>query len=79
MSDGNTRSAPSKKKKLQSNKRTVYSKASRRKSLENLGLLVRNRCGTAKLQWPSGSHKNVSIFGENKMMKEKQKNISRWR
>ncbi|CAL8070835.1 unnamed protein product [Orchesella dallaii] len=34
-------------------RRMVYSKASRRKSLEQLGLLRRNRCGTAKLQWPS--------------------------
>lgn len=43
-----------KKKKLWSNKRSVHTKVSRRKSLENLGLLVRNRCGTAKIQWPSG-------------------------
>lgn len=70
ISEGNTRSVSSKKKKLLNNKRTVYSRASRRKSLENLGLLVRNRCGTAKLQWPSGwfaclfsvSTQNIMLF-----------------
>lgn len=32
-------------------------KATRKKSLENLGLVVRNRCGSAKFQWPAGLYK----------------------